>query len=101
MNNPPVGERRNRRTATYKPSPAVGLRVDILETVLWLAIYQALIASVAVAVDLLIVFRAVWLPLMRVLPREDRPYLWAGVAQYAKAAREEAERIARMNDARR
>jgi hypothetical protein len=69
---------------------------DVLTLSLFLQIVQLSITLVAVTVDLLIVVRLVWIPLIRSMPKEDRPYLWSSVASYAKTAREAAETDRRL-----
>lgn len=53
--------------------------------------------SVAVAsFDIVVVWFGVWIPLRRATSPEDRPFLWKGIAGYAKAAREQHEFEQRM-----
>jgi hypothetical protein len=57
---------------------------------------QFLITIAVAAFDIVVVWFGVWIPLHRSVAREDRPYLWRGVADYARAGREGAEAQARM-----
>ena len=57
---------------------------------------QLLMTVIAVGVDIGVVFRAVWVPLMRATRPEDRPYIFSGIADFARKARLAAEWEARM-----
>ena len=74
---------------------------DAATTTLLLQFIQLAITGVAVTVDLFIVVRLVWIPLIRSMPKEDRPYLWASVATYAREARKAAETQARLDEQKR
>jgi hypothetical protein len=39
------------------------------------------------------VWRVVWIPFVRHVKKEDRPYLFAGIGEQAKGYREAAERV--------
>lgn len=57
---------------------------------------QLLITIVVAAFDIVVVWFGVWIPLRRSVERRDLPYLWRGVADYARASRLEAETNSRL-----
>ncbi|MCI4357342.1 MAG: hypothetical protein L3K18_09475 [Thermoplasmata archaeon] len=71
---------------------------DVQTLLLDLVLFQLAITGIAVAVDLLIVFRGFWLPLIRAVPKKDRPYIFTGLADFAAKGREQAEREHRMKE---
>jgi hypothetical protein len=57
---------------------------------------QLLITIVVAAFDIVVVWFGVWIPLRRSVARGDLPYLWKGVADYARASHLEAETNSRL-----
>ena len=53
---------------------------------------QLAVTVIAVAVDIGVVFRGFWVPLMRETRPEDRPYLFKALARFARASHEEEAR---------
>jgi hypothetical protein len=56
---------------------------------------QFLIAVSLATLDLLILYRVIWIPFVRNVAPEDRPYLWKAVGRNARIEREDAEEKAR------
>ncbi len=60
---------------------------------------QLLVTLAVATFDIVVVWFGVWIPLRRSVAPEDRPFLWTGIAGYAKANREEHDRDVRMRGA--
>jgi hypothetical protein len=69
---------------------------EVLELVLFFAALQFSITFAVATFDIWIVWFGVWIPMRREIAPADRKYVWRGVAEYARAAREGAEAQARL-----
>ena len=74
--------------------------MDVLLFLLVLAIIQFSITIAVATFDIIVVWFGVWIPMRRATAPEDRPYLWRGIAGYAKKERELAELQARVEATR-
>lgn len=62
--------------------------MDLLELAVTATLVQLAITVIVASFDIVVVWFGVWIPLRRATPKEDRPYLWKGLADYARQARE-------------
>ena len=75
--------------------------VDVVLLTLILTTAMFCLSCAVATFDIIVVWFGVWIPLRRATAPEDRPYLWMGVAGYARAAREAHEADERMREAER
>lgn len=76
------------------------LALDLLDWTFGLTLAMFLLTVTVATFDIVVVWFGVWIPMRRATAPEDRPYLWTGVAQYARASREQHETEERMRNAR-